>query len=81
MMAKYTYQSEDFYLSSFISGLRHNIQQALYIYKPTSLQQAFDKVKEHEIFMERIEKKMKENYKGTSTPTRFKEGIDNKGSK
>lgn len=57
MMAKYPYQSEDFYLSSFISGLRPDIQQALYIYKPTTLQEAVDKAKEQEIFVDMIEKK------------------------
>lgn len=37
MMSTYTLQTEEFYLSSFLSGLRPDIQQAFYIYKPSTL--------------------------------------------
>lgn len=67
MMSKYPLHSEDFYLSSFLSGLRSDIQQALYIYKPTTLQDAIDKAREQEIYVEMIEKRVKGSYKAPYT--------------
>ncbi|KAK1387676.1 hypothetical protein POM88_015854 [Heracleum sosnowskyi] len=59
MMITYSLHIDEFYFSSFLSGLRANIPQALYIYKPVTLQEAIDKAKEQEIFIDMIEKRMK----------------------
>lgn len=61
MMAKCPAQSEDFYVSSFLSGLRADIQQALYIYKPQNLQDVIDKAKEQGILIDLMEKRLKTN--------------------
>lgn len=55
----YALYPEEFYLSSFLSGLWPDIQRALYIYKPSSLQDAIDKAKEHELFIDMIERRLK----------------------
>lgn len=46
----------DFYLSSFLSGLRADIQQALYVYKPRSLNEAMEKAREQETLVDILEK-------------------------
>lgn len=46
MMLRHSIHTEEFYLASFLSGLRADIQQALYIYKPTTLQEAINKARE-----------------------------------
>lgn len=61
MMTRHSLHTEDFYLDSFLSGLRPDIQQALYIYKTTTLQEAINKAREQEIFIEMLEKRVKVN--------------------
>lgn len=58
MMSRHSIHTEEFYLASFWSGLRADIQQALYIYRPTTLQEAINKAREHEIFIEMLEKRV-----------------------
>lgn len=48
--------TEEFYVASFLSGLRQDIQQALYVYKPTTLQDAMFKAKEQEVLVSLLEK-------------------------
>lgn len=67
MMSRCPLQTEDFYLNSFLSGLRADIQQALYIYKPSSLQDAIDKAKEQEIFIDLMEKRFRGSHKSQSS--------------
>lgn len=48
--------TEDFYVASFLSCLRQDIQQALYVYKPASLQEAMLQAKEQEVLVNLLEK-------------------------
>ncbi|XP_074327634.1 uncharacterized protein LOC141665550 [Apium graveolens] len=63
MISRNKFQTEEFYLSSFLSGLRKEIQQALYVYKPATLQEAMDKAKEQELFVELLEKRVEMGHK------------------
>lgn len=58
-MIRHALHTEDFYLDSFLSGPRPDIQQALYIYKPTTLPDAINQAREQEIFIEMLEKRVK----------------------
>lgn len=68
MISRNRFHTEEFYLSSFLSGLRKDIQQALYVYKPPTLQDAMDKAKEQELLValleKRVESTQKSGYKG-----------------
>lgn len=70
VMARHSSHTDEFYLSSFLSGLRADIQQALYVYKPRSLSEAMEKAKEQEVFMELMEKRVRTSVPRT-TPTSF----------
>ena len=45
MMARHSFQTEEFYLSSILSGLRPDIQQALYVFHLSPSYKALDKAK------------------------------------
>lgn len=67
LMSNYPLHTEEFYLSIFLSALRADIQQALYIYKPSSLQEAIDNAKEQEIFINMLEKRSKPYTRSTTS--------------
>lgn len=56
MMLRHNWQSDEFYLASFMSGLCPDIQQALYVYKPSTLSDAMEKAAEQETLMDLMEK-------------------------
>lgn len=59
LLTHHNVHTPDFYLSSFLSGLRADIQQALYVYKPRTLTEAMEKAREHETLMDILEKRSK----------------------
>lgn len=56
--------TEDFYVASFLSGLRQDIQQALYVYKPATLQEAMIEEKEQDVLVSLLEKRAVTVFKG-----------------
>lgn len=67
-MARHSLQTDDFYLSSFLSGLRADIQQALYVYKPKTLMEAMDKAKEQQLLMDLLGRIVRGNSKAYTSP-------------
>lgn len=77
MLARHSFQTEEFYLSSFLSGERADIQQALYVYRPPSLRDAMDKAKEQGHLMDLMEKRIKGASRNQFSPASQKPSSDN----
>lgn len=70
VLTHHNVHTPDFYLSSFISGLRADIQQALYVYKPRTLNEAMEKAREQETLIELLDKRVKTPFKTATMPTK-----------
>lgn len=59
MLAQNPSLGEQYFVNSFLSGLKEEIYNTVYLYKPTTLKDARDKARAHECVVEALEKKGK----------------------
>lgn len=64
MLSQNRHYTEDYFIESFLSGLKEEIANALYITKPSTLRDAIDQAREQEAYLESLDKR----HQATSKP-------------
>lgn len=68
--------TEDYFIESFLSGLKEEIVNALYLVKPQSLREAINQARSQEIYLKSLDRRAQGIHKNIST-NQFQKGNTN----